>query len=420
MAETLTIALAQMNPIVGDVEGNSRKIAAAHAEGARAGADLVVTPELSISGYPPEDLVCRPAYIEACMEAAKELATKVKSGPPLIIGLPWSSGTGFGAKPYNAAALLQDGKIRKLWFKYELPNYGIFDDQRNFNFGKLEEGQPFKLKGIKIGVAVCEDMWARDKALQLKKHGAQIIISINASPLETDKHPMRKATIAARVKETGLPVVYLNQIGGQDEVVFDGGSFVMNNKGEITSCAGCFEEKLFVTRWNIQGNKAEPVPETFPAMPGEEELLYRALMVGLRDYVQKNGFPGVILGLSGGIDSALVAILAVDAFGKDKVTCVMMPSPFTSQESLDDAKKMSALLGCAYDVIPIEPGMEALDKALESHVKNRNTDIMDQNIQSRLRGLILMALSNARGAMVLATGNKSEMVTRRSRMFIKR
>jgi NAD+ synthase len=411
MAETLTIALAQMNPIVGDVEGNSRKIAAAHAEGARAGADLVVTPELSISGYPPEDLVCRPAYIEACMEAAKELATKVKSGPPLIIGLPWSSGTGFGAKPYNAAALLQDGKIRKLWFKYELPNYGIFDDQRNFNFGKLEEGQPFKLKGIKIGVAVCEDMWARDKALQLKKHGAQIIISINASPLETDKHPMRKATIAARVKETGLPVVYLNQIGGQDEVVFDGGSFVMNNKGEITSCAGCFEEKLFVTRWNIQGNKAEPVPETVPAMPGEEELLYRALMVGLRDYVQKNGFPGVILGLSGGIDSALVAILAVDAFGKDKVTCVMMPSPFTSQESLDDAKKMSALLGCAYDVIPIEPGMEALDKALESHVKNRNTDIMDQNIQSRLRGLILMALSNARGAMVLATGNKSEMAT---------
>jgi NAD+ synthase len=410
MTETLNIALAQLNPTVGDIEGNAAKIIAACAEAARAGADLIATPELSLSGYPPEDLVCRPAYIQACMDAAKALAKKL-TGPPVIIGLPWASGEGFGAKPYNSAALLHNGEIKQLWHKYDLPNYGIFDDKRIFSFGKLQEGDVIKLKGVKIGVAICEDVWTKDKCATLKKKGAQLILSLNASPLETDKHHIRKATIAARVKETGLPIAYLNQVGGQDEVVHDGGSFVMNAKGDVTSFAGCFEEKLFLTRWNVKGGKVEPIAETLAPVFGEEEELYRALVMGLRDYVVKNGFPGVLLGLSGGIDSAIVAALAVDALGANKVSCVMMPSPYTSQESLDDAKKMSEMLGCAYRVIPIEPGMKALGGALADSVKGLNTDIMDQNIQSRLRGLTLMALSNATNAMVLATGNKSEMAT---------
>jgi NAD+ synthase len=411
MAETLTIALAQINPTLGDTEGNSRKIAAAHAEAVRAGADLVVTPELSISGYPPEDLVCRPAYIDACMEAAKSLATQVKNGPPLVVGLPWASGQGFGAKPYNAAALLQEGEIKNLWFKYDLPNYGIFDDKRVFNFSRLDEGKPFALKGARIGVVICEDMWSKDKAAQLKKHGAQLIVTINASPIETDKHHMRRATIAARVKETGLPIAYLNQVGGQDEVVFDGGSFVMSSKGDVTASAGCFQEKLLLTRWTKKGSHLEPVPGDIALEQTEEEILYRALVTGLRDYVQKNGFPCVLLGLSGGIDSALVAVLAVDALGKDKVTTVMMPSPYTAQESLEDAKTLAANLGSEHRVVSIEAAMSAVGNALAPNVKGLNTDIMDQNIQSRLRGVILMGLSNAMNGMVLACGNKSEMAT---------
>ncbi|MBI3419860.1 MAG: NAD+ synthase [Proteobacteria bacterium] len=411
MSDTLNIALAQINSTLGDIDGNSRKMAEAAAQAQAQNADLVVMPELCISGYPPEDLVCRPAYIEGCMEAAQALAEKTAKGPALLIGLPWKSGEGYGAKPYNAAALLRAGKIEKLWFKYDLPNYGIFDDKRVFMGSPKEEGEIFALKGIRLGVAVCEDLWSKDKAMVLRRNGAEVILSLNASPLETDKQLIRKAQIAARVKETGLPVVYVNAVGGQDEVLFDGGSFVMNQEGQVAAALGLFEEKLVLTRWQKNGKQAVPEALALADVPSEEETLYGALVLGLRDYVEKNGFPGVLLGLSGGIDSALVACLAVDAFGPKRVTTVMMPSPYTSKESLDDAAAVVKALDCDYRTVSIEPGMRALGTALAPQVQGRNTDLMDQNIQSRLRGVILMALSNATGFMVMATGNKSEYAT---------
>ncbi len=409
MPDAIIIALAQMNAILGDVEGNSKKIAAIHADAAKQGADLVVYPELCISGYPPEDLVCRPAYIEACMEAAGKLAAQLAKGPAAIIGTPWKSGDGFGAKPYNAAALLQGGKVAQLWYKYDLPNYGIFDDKRIFNFGGLEQSKTFVLNDTQIGVAVCEDLWSKPVAAHLKKQGAQLIISINASPFESDKHYIRKAVIASRVKETGLPIVYLNQIGAQDEVVHDGDSFVMNAEGKICAWADCFEESLLITRWNQKGQALIPEESEVPDFMPEEESVYRALVLGLRDYLKKNGCDKALLGLSGGIDSALVAVMAVDAIGKDHVSAVMMPSPYTSKESLDDARQLAKNLGCDYRVIPIEPSMTAMNEAVDEHVKGFDADLMHQNIQSRLRGVTLMALSNATRAMVLACGNKSEM-----------
>lgn len=415
MTETIRIALAQLNLIVGDLKGNAEKILLAYKTAAKAGADLVLTPELSISYYQAEDLVLRPAYVKACMAKAEELAKATAEGPALIIGAPWQQEghheAGNEEKPYNAALLLRGGRIEQVWYKYDLPNYLVFDDKRIFAAGGRDDGEPFLLKGARIGVAICEDMWSRERAQSLKRRGSHLLAVINASPFETDKQPVRRAVITARVKETGLPVVYVNQVGGQDSVVYDGGSFVMNAQGDLTAYLGAFCEKISLSSFKKTGENWVPQAEELAPVFHEEEMVYQALMLGLRDYVTKNNFPGVVLGMSGGIDSAFVAALAVDALGADKVMTVMMPSPYTSKESLEDAAKASTLLGCPYKTISIESAMQVLGGALSEHVKGLNTDLMDQNIQSRLRGLILMALSNAHGHMVLATGNKSEMAT---------
>lgn len=408
MTETLSLALAQLNLHMGDLEGNARKIMGAHTTAARQGADLLVTPELSISGYPPEDLVLRPAYVDACMREVEALAVQLKDGPAVLVGTPWKSGTD---RPYNAAALLRGGKVEQLWFKYDLPNYCVFDDKRVFTAGGREEGEPFLLKGARLGVAVCEDIWTKDKCAALKRRGAEIILSLNASPFENDKIPLRQAVATARVKETSLPLVYVNALGGQDEIVFDGSSFVMNAVGEYAAHLGAYEEKVLVTRWQKNGGGWDTQKTDLAPFMGEEEIIYSTLVVGLRDYVQKNGFPGILLGMSGGIDSALVGALAVDALGADRLMTVMMPSPYTSKESLEDAAKAAQLLGCTHKTIPIEAAMGVVGQGLKSHFEGCNTDIAEQNIQSRLRGLLLMALSNAHGHMVVATGNKSEMAT---------
>ena len=411
MADTIKIAIAQLNFTLGDLEENARKISSSYETATRQGADLVITSELSISGYSPEDLVLRQSYVATCMAKAETLAKLTAGGPALIIGLPWVIEQSSDKKPFNAAALLKDGKIEQLWFKHDLPNYGVFDDKRVFSTASADAGEPFLLKGARIGIAICEDMWSREKSLSLKRRGANFIVSINASPYETDKVAIRRVVMTARVKETGLPIIYANQLGGQDEVIFDGGSFVMNTEGAITSYFGQFEEKVDCVIFEKNNGQWQPRLGDIAGSLSDDESIYSALIMGLRDYVLKNKFPGVILGMSGGIDSAFVSALAVDALGKDKVINVMMPSPYTSKESIEDAQKASALLGCDYRTIPISEGMNILGGYLKAHTDGYNTDIADQNIQSRLRGLILMALSNTFGHMVVATGNKSEMAT---------
>ncbi len=409
MSEPLIIALAQLNLTIGGIEANAGKIKVAHQNAAARGADLIVTSELSISAYPPEDLTLRPSYVDACMKAAEALALVTKNSAAMIVGLPWKNPE--GGNPYNAAALLMNGRIEQVWYKFDLPNYGVFDDKRVFSFGGKDDGEPFLIKGARIGVTICEDMWSKERAASLKRRGANILITINASPFETDKPLVRRAIMTARIKETGLPIVYVNQLGGQDELLFDGGSFVMNTKGDECANLGQYQEKVQLTYWNKQGEHWIPRQEELPKPLSEEESIYSALTLALRDYVQKNNFPGVLIGMSGGIDSALVSALAVDALGKDKVINVMMPSPYTSKDSLEDAQKASTMLGCEYKTISIEEGMKALGNAVKPHSKGFNTDIADQNVQSRLRGLILMTLSNTYGHMVVATGNKSEMAT---------
>jgi NAD+ synthase len=408
MTETLLCLLAQINPAVGDIAGNIRKITAAYEEGRRANADIVITPELSVSGYAPEDMVMRGAYLDACMQGVATLAALTTGGPALIIGSPWLEG---GGLPYNAALLLQDGKIIEEWRKYNLPNYGVFDEKRVFTAHDSPANAVFTLKGARIGVAVCEDMWCSEVPAALKQNGAEMIIAINASPYETGKHAQRVHVMGTRVQETGLPVIYVNQMGGQDETVFDGGSFAMDADGNMRAFAGHFISAHHLVP--LRKNKGVWTPEmqNIPPLFSEEETIYSALVLGLRDYVEKNDFPGVVLGMSGGIDSALVAALAVDALGPSRVLAVMMPSPYTSPISLQDAQGASRLLGCEYKSIPIEAAMLFMGGILAPHIAGQKTDITDQNIQSRLRGIILMALSNTFGQMVVATGNKSEMAT---------
>jgi NAD+ synthase len=404
MRDEFRIALAQLNPVMGDIAGNLAKARAARAEAAKAGADLILYSELYIVGYPPEDLVLKPAMQEDARLAVEKFARETSdSGPAVLIGSPWVE----GGKLYNASLLLDDGKVAAKTFKVDLPNYGVFDEKRLFTPGKMPG--PFNIRGVRIGVPICEDIWTPDVVECLAETGGEILLVPNGSPFEAGKENVRLNLVAARVTEAHRPLIYLNQLGGQDELVFDGASFVANADCSIAVSLPAWEERVVVTTWRRQG-------DTWVCEPGERwegedraPSIYHALMLGLRDYVDKNRFPGVVLGLSGGIDSALSAAVAVDALGKERVRCVMLPSHFTGDESLDDAAACAKLLGASYEIVPIEDAVHAFGETLAPVFAGRPADTTEENIQSRVRGLILMAISNKFGPMVLTTGNKSEM-----------
>ena len=403
MTDSLVIAVAQLDPTVGDIAGNVARLRRALAESRAQDADLVVASELVIAGYPPEDLVLKPAFVAACQAAVAEFARETADGPAIIVGSPWMQ----DGKLYNAALLLAGGEIASLRFKHELPNYGVFDEKRVFAAGPPPG--PMAFKGVRLGVMVCEDMWFPACAETLQESGAELLIVINGSPFESDKLDVRMTNAVARIKESGLPLLYVNQVGGQDELVFDGASFALDRDCALKFQAPSWREDLAVTRWRrgkagwaVESGKLAP-PEDGPA------AIYRALVLGLRDYVRKNRFPGIVLGLSGGVDSALTAAVAVDALGPDKVHCVMMPSPYTAATSIEDATRVAELLGCELRSIEITPALKAFEKALAESFKGRAPDTTEENIQARTRGITLMALSNKFGWMVLSTGNKSEM-----------
>ena len=406
MAETLKIALAQLNPHEGALTANAALIRKARAEAARLGADLVVTPEFSIAGYPPEDLVCKPAFLAACeAEIASLAAETADGGPGLVVGGPWRE----GEKVFNALFLLEAGQIAARRAKHELPNYGVFDDKRVFDAGPAPGPIPFR--GFRLGLMICEDWWFPAVSETLSETGAEILIAINGSPFEAEKHQARLDLAVSRCVETGLGFVFVNQVGGQDELVFEGASFVMNADRSLAHVMPMFTEGLRITEWRRDGGVLVcAAGEIAPALPRLEQI-YGAMVLGLRDYVNKNRFPGVVLGLSGGIDSAISAAVAVDALGADRVRAVMMPSPYTSIESLEDAAECAQLLGIRYENIGIGPAMEAFAGMLAPAFGNRPPDITEENLQSRIRGVTLMALSNKFGDMLLTTGNKSEMST---------
>jgi NAD+ synthase len=402
MTGKLSIALAQLNPTVGDISGNLAKLRAARSRAAGLGADLLVTTELYLSGYPTEDLVLKPSFQDSLRCATERLAPETADGgPAILIGVPWSE----GGKLYNAALLLADGKIAAKTFKYDLPNYGPFDEKRLFQAGPLPK--PIAFRGVRLGVMICEDMWTPPCAASLKEHGAEILIVPNGSPFEVGKTQIREQLAAQRVAETGLPLIYLNQMCGQDELVFDGSSFVLDAKGGCVARLPSWEEDVGLIQF---GNGAISSANTTSANNREAtEDTYHALMLGLRDYVNKNGFPGVVLGVSGGVDSALAAAIAADALGPERVWGVMLPSPYTSTDSTEDAEALAKALGCKLDIIPIVEAMKAFDATLSPALGPKLQGITSENIQARSRGLILMALSNATGHMVLSTGNKSEL-----------
>jgi len=404
MTHELKIALAQLNPTVGDVAGNLALLRRARATAAKKGADLVFCAETVVSGYPAEDLVLKPAFQQACRQAVEELAADTADGgPAIMVGSPWLDGD----KLMNGFLLLDGGKIAATRYKHELPNYGVFDEKRVFKPGPLQG--PVSFRGVRLGVPICEDLWFCDVAECLAESGAEILLCPNGSPFEIDKLDQRFNIVVARQNETHLPIVYVNQVGGQDELVFDGGSFVVDRGNQLRAQLPLFREAVELTHWRRtnEGWSCDPalITQEFSLL----EKIYQAMMLGLKDYVTKNRFPGVILGLSGGIDSALTAAVAVDALGADKVRAVMMPSPYTSRESLEDAEACAKALGISYESISIEPAMKAYAEMLAPVFAGQNADTTEENIQSRARGLTLMALSNKFGHMLVTTGNKSEM-----------
>ena len=402
MTDRYRIALAQLNPVMGDVAGNLGRARAARAQVMEA--DVILFSEFFITGYSPEDLVLKPALQDDARAAVEELAKDTASGPAILMGTPWMD----GGKLYNAVALLEGGKVAGLTFKHDLPNYGVFDEKRVFAAGPLPS--PMRVRGVSLGVPICEDIWGPGATGALAQLGAEILCVPNGSPFEAGKEDVRLKLAAARVNETGLPLIYLNQLGGQDEVVYDGASFVLNADQSIATALPGWEERVTVTEWTrgADGKWACAPGEKFVAEDRSSQV-YHAMMLGLRDYVNKNRFPGVVLGLSGGIDSAISAAVAVDALGADRVRCVMLPSRYTSRMSLEDADACARLLGVDYETIPIERAVAAMGETLAAPFAGTKADITEENIQSRLRGVILMALSNKFGHMVLTTGNKSEM-----------
>ena len=408
-ATELKITLAQLNPTMGDIEGNAAKARAARARAAADGADLVMLPELFMSGYPPEDLVLKPAFQSACRAAVEALARETADGgPAMLIGSPWLE----EGKLYNAVALLDGGRIAALRFKANLPNYGVFDEKRLFARGPA--AGPVTVKGVRVGVPICEDIWLEESEDYenvvecLAETGAEILLVPNGSPYARDKTDVRLSIAVARVTESGLPLVYLNQVGGQDELVFDGASLVLNADLSVAAQLPAFVEDIATLRWTRSNDGWRCTGPVAKALEGDKAD-YAACVLGLRDYVGKNGFPGVLLGISGGIDSALCAAIAVDALGADKVRGVMLPYRFTAQVSLDDAAKLAERLGIRYEVLPIADAVEGFEKILSVPFKGLERDITEENLQARARGTLLMAISNKTGAMVVTTGNKSEM-----------
>ena len=404
-ADTLLIAIAQLNPTVGDVSGNLAIARRTRQTAGEAGADLVIFPELFIAGYPAEDLVLKPAFLAACQEAVEALAAETATGPAVLIGAPWVE----EGRLFNSVLLLEEGKISAVRHKVDLPNYGVFDEKRVFAAGPLPGPIPFK--GVRLGVPICEDIWGPDVVECLAETGAEILIVPNGSPYRRSVHAERENIAVARVVESRLPLLYVNQVGGQDELVFDGASFVLNADRFPALQFPGFVERVRLSRWQrfedtwrcLGGNLVE-------AMEGDEAD-YAACVVGLRDYVNKNGFPGVVLGLSGGIDSALCTAMAVDALGRERVRCLMLPYRFTSEDSLKDAAAVAEALGVSYEVVPIAPAVEGLEAVLAPLFAGTERDVTEENLQARVRGTLLMSVSNKFGAMVVTTGNKSEMST---------
>ena len=406
MTDRLRIALAQINAHLGDLRGNAARIRAARAEAARQGADLLVTPEFSIAGYPPEDLVLRPAFNQAALAEIERLSAETADGGPgLVVGGPWVE----GGKRHNALFVLDAGRILARRAKHELPNYGVFDDRRVFDPGPAPG--PVAFRGFRLGLMICEDWWTPAVSETLAETGAEVLIAINGSPFELGKAGRRVDLAVARVVETGLGFVFLNQVGGQDELVFDGASFALNPDRSLAVQMPHFAEGVTVTEWVREGDALVCAPQPPAPMLEETEAAWRAMMLGLSDYVAKNGFPGVLLGLSGGIDSALTAAVAVDALGPERVRAVMLPSAYTSAGSLEDAAECARLLGIRLDTIPILPAMEAMSAMLRPVLGGPPEGLTAENLQARIRGMALMALSNASGEMLLTTGNKSEMST---------
>lgn len=399
----LKIATAQINLLVGDVSGNvARIIETALQARDELDADAILFPELALTGYPPEDLLLRPGLMRRVEQGMKTLCSEI-TGIDLIVGHPVKGERGL----YNAASLIHEGKVVATCHKQKLPNYGVFDEHRYFISG---DGFCIaSINGVSVGIAICEDLWFPEVSKKMVDAGAKIILSLNASPFHSEKSGDRKAMIAERVSENRTPVIYLNLVGGQDELVFDGRSFVMNSDGEIVQQSPAFEESVQVVtcevgREGIQFQPAIKLPE-----PSSLEAIYQALVLGVRDYVEKNGFSGVLIGLSGGIDSALTLAIAVDAIGSERVEGVMMPSRYSADMSLEDAKAEAESLGVHYDVIPIERTFSAFLESLEDVFSGLPADVTEENIQARCRGTLLMAISNKKHKIVLTTGNKSEM-----------
>ena len=411
MSSVSAIALAQLNPHLGNITANVARLLEARRSAADAGASIIVTPEMYLSGYPCDDLVLRSDFMGEVAAGLQTLAAATADGgPAIIVGAPHEE----DGVITNAVFVLDEGEVRTRRDKVNLPNYGVFDDKRNFTAGAMPG--PVQLRGMRLGLPICEDIWTPDVIECLAESGAEIIISLNASPFDLGKGDARMAHAVSRVHEAGLPLVYVNMVGGQDELVYDGGSFVLGADGKLAAHLPSFSETTVTVQL---GNDFGALSITGQITPPDEGMaaLYRGLTLGLRDYIDKNGFPGVVFGLSGGIDSAIVAALAVDALGPERVHAVMMPSPYTSQESLDDAADLAGRLGIRLDEISIGPAMTAMDGMLDGQFAGTSPDITEENIQSRLRGMILMGISNKHGPLVMATGNKSEYAAGYSTLY---